>query len=120
VIDDAVAEKRITYPVLSKPVTRITNLSIINGKIFVTFREVERNIRESNICVLHAGVGPTLLSLSLGVVPIIFPRKFDLGEHLGDHQIEFSNKFNEMKKCLVAYDENELIYMINHYDEVVK
>lgn len=83
------------------------------------FEEMVENINKSNIIVLHAGIGSTLLALSLGKIPILFPRKACYNEHLDDHQIEFAKKIRTTKKLLVAFTEEELIESINSYQDLI-
>ena len=44
---------------------------------------------------------------------IIFPRRFELGEHRNDHQLATAKKFAELSNIYVAYTEAELILLLN-------
>ena len=87
---------------------------------FFDFDQMMTRIKEADIVVTHAGVGSTILSLNLGKIPIIFPRRSDLGEHLDDHQIEFAKKMEGINRVIVAYDEVQLIEKINNYHKILR
>jgi len=84
---------------------------------FLSFKAMEEYIRRADIVVAHAGVGTMLLALSLGKVPILMPRRSHLGEHLDEHQVEFSRKIESTGKVLIAYTPEDLVQKIIHYDE---
>jgi len=82
---------------------------------FMSFNDMKTNIERSEIIVSHAGVGTTILALSMGKVPIIFPRKRCFGEHLDDHQLEFAAKMSAAGKVIVAESEEDLIKKVIGY-----
>jgi UDP-N-acetylglucosamine transferase subunit ALG13 len=89
------------------------------SKRFLRFDEIIDYLKKSEIIVSHAGVGTTLLALSLGKVPILFPRQVKYHEHVDDHQKEYARKMKELRKVLVATDGSDLLSKINDYDAVV-
>ncbi|MFQ6082956.1 MAG: glycosyltransferase [Candidatus Aminicenantia bacterium] len=86
---------------------------------FLEFDEIIKFVERSEIIVSHAGVGTTLLCLSLGKIPILFPRQSKFAEHVDNHQVDFAKKMEEQGKALVAYDEKDLIFKISHYKSLV-
>ena len=86
---------------------------------FMGFDEVVDRMREADIIVSHAGVGTTFLCLEMGKVPILFPRRACFREHVDDHQVLFARKMGEQGKALVADSEDDLIFLIGHYAELV-
>ncbi|MEW6102050.1 MAG: glycosyltransferase [Candidatus Omnitrophota bacterium] len=86
---------------------------------FLDFNEMVENIKRADIVIAHAGVGSTLLTLSLGKVPVIFPRQRKFREHVDDHQLEFAKKMDETGKVIVAYGPEELIEKINNYNKLL-
>jgi len=87
---------------------------------FLGFDELVVRIKEADIVISHAGVGTTLLCLTLGKTPILFPRQSRFHEHVDDHQIQFARKMESQGKALVAYDEDDLFDKISHYASFVK
>jgi len=76
-------------------------------------------IQSADIVVAEAGEDIVLLSLMLGKVPIVLPRRKAEGEHVDDHQCEFAQKLEELHQALVVYAEYELQEVINSYTERV-
>ncbi|MBA3867343.1 MAG: hypothetical protein H0X42_13545 [Solirubrobacterales bacterium] len=46
--------------------------------------------READVVITHAGVGSILCARSEGHVPLVVPRRHDLGEHVDEHQAELT------------------------------
>jgi UDP-N-acetylglucosamine transferase subunit ALG13 len=85
---------------------------------FLTFGEMIAHISSADIVVAHAGVGTTLLCLSLDKIPIILPRQKAMSEHLDNHQIEFSRQMEKERKVIVAHDEQHLLAAIKSYNRL--
>lgn len=88
---------------------------------FLPLDEMAAFIQKADIVVTHAGVGSTLLCLSFGKIPILFPRKQQHGlvEHVDNHQLEFARQMDRQQKLLVAYDEQDLINKIKNYKRLI-
>jgi UDP-N-acetylglucosamine transferase subunit ALG13 len=82
---------------------------------FLGVEQMVENIRAARIVVAHAGVGTALLSLSLGKVPILFPRMAKYGEVVDDHQWQFVRLMDRNGKAIGAYDEDDLVEKIDSY-----
>ncbi|MGI8660160.1 MAG: glycosyltransferase, partial [Thermoleophilaceae bacterium] len=57
---------------------------------FMPFDEMLARFREADVVVTHAGVGSILCATREGHVPLVVPRRADLGEHVDDHQLELT------------------------------
>jgi UDP-N-acetylglucosamine transferase subunit ALG13 len=90
------------------------------SKSLLRFDEIIELAEKSEIIISHAGVGTTLLCLSLGKIPVLFPRQSRFGEQVDDHQIDFSKKMEEKGKVFVAYDEENLFYKISNYQSLLR
>ena len=88
-------------------------------KSFLGFNEMINLVKKSEIVVAHAGVGSTLLCLSLGKIPLLFPRQSRFGEQIDNHQLDFARKMEEQAKVLAAYDKRELIYKVCNYESLI-
>jgi len=119
VIDEAVIGGRVGNDVFAQVGCCQYRPRSIAYKEFISFGNMVENIKKADIVVCHAGVGSTILSLNLGKVPIIFPRKHELGEHLDNHQMEFAKKMESTQKTIVAYNEEDLIFKINDYHKIL-
>jgi len=83
------------------------------------FDEMKRTIQASDIIVSHAGVGTVLFCLDQGKIPILFPRRAHLGEHVDDHQYVFAEKLARLKIAPAAFGEEVLIRMIQNYSQIL-
>lgn len=84
-------------------------------KTFLPFDELVDVIKKSEIVISHAAEGTLLLCISLGKIPILFPRNPNLGEHLDAHQIDSAQRFNSSGWALIVYSEEQLIEAIKNY-----
>jgi UDP-N-acetylglucosamine transferase subunit ALG13 len=50
--------------------------------------ELAAAIGNSDVAVIHAGVGLSLLALANGRCPVVVPRRRARGEHIDDHQVQ--------------------------------
>jgi len=118
-IDKGVSEKLISAPLLIQTGHSSYQPRCCPSKRFLRLDEIIDYLKKSEIIVSHAGVGTTLLALSLGKIPILFPRQVKYHEHVDDHQKEYARKMKELRKVLVATDESDLLSKINDYDSIV-
>jgi len=87
---------------------------------FVEFGRQIEFLKTARVIVTHAGVGSFLMCVSLGKVPILFPRLHRYREHLDDHQLEFAKRIDSERSAIVAYNEHELLMAIRHYGRLVR
>lgn len=69
---------------------------------FMGMEEFARHIKTAELLILHAGAGSVIHAIEAGKRPVVMPRRADLGEHVNDHQIEFSRALAEAGKVVVA------------------
>ncbi len=84
----------------------------------ISFKKMICMINQAKIVVSHAGVGSTILCLSLGKIPIIISRRSELGEHVDNHQVEFAERMDDIGNVIVA-NNGDLIEKINNYKEII-
>lgn len=119
-IDQAVENKEIQTDVFAQTGACLYTPKFYRHEKYLPFSQMSDYIQKADVIVMHAGVGSFLSCLSCGKLPILFPRKAFLKEHLDDHQMEFAGKMAEIKKALVAYEDQELIQMIKNYKSLIK
>lgn len=51
-------------------------------------------------------------------MPIVFPRRKELGEHVDNHQVDFCKRLAEDNIIPVAWQENELLDMIKNFASI--
>ena len=118
-VDTAIGSKEIHQDVWGQIGKSSYRPQWFSYKEFFEFDQMKKVIQEAQIVISHAGVGSTLLCLTLGKIPILFPRQKAFGEHLDDHQMEFAKRIEISGKVLVAYNEKDLIYKISHYQHLI-
>lgn len=75
---------------------------------FLSFDELRDAVRQTDLVIAHGGVGSVLLALEEGKIPLVIPRRRDLGEHVDNHQIEFVKRMEGEGRVMAAYDTREL------------
>jgi UDP-N-acetylglucosamine transferase subunit ALG13 len=58
--------------------------------------------------ITHAGVGSIICASREGHVPLVVPRRHDLGEHVDDHQAELTRALAERGSVVAVWDVDEL------------
>lgn len=75
--------------------------------------EADKMFREATLIVSHAGVGSILSALKYKKPILILPRRASLGEHRNEHQLATAKWVGSRSGINVAWDENELIEVLN-------
>ena len=60
------------------------------AEAFLPFDEMLECFRAADKVITHAGVGSVICATREGHVPLVVPRRHDLGEHVDDHQAELT------------------------------
>lgn len=74
---------------------------------YLSYEEMNRYLNEARIVITHGGGGTIFKALNLGKKVIVVPRICKYGEHINDHQIEFSNYLEKENYCCVVYNYEE-------------
>lgn len=61
------------------------------------YDEMINKTKEASIVITHGGPGSIMLALSMGKIPIVFPRNPEYEEHVDNHQILFTKKIRGRK-----------------------
>ncbi|MGK7221901.1 glycosyltransferase [Kocuria flava] len=72
------------------------------GSSSLTAAEIDERIDWADVVVSHAGTGSALSSLRRGKLPVLIPRRFDMHEHIDDHQSDLANFLNDRGLALVT------------------
>lgn len=78
--------------------------------------EFTRQLQVSTAIVAHAGTGSILNALENGKPILVLPRQAALRETRNDHQIATAQRFLELGKVVVAFDEKELPEKLDQID----
>ena len=75
---------------------------------FMEMDEFDRNVRDADLVILHAGAGSVIHAVSAGKVPVIMARRAVNGEHVNDHQVEFAQALSKLGKVIVVNDPDDI------------
>ena len=79
---------------LTEPVFIQTGYSTYEPKhcehsAFVPFRQMRARMAEADVVITHGGPSSFIEAMAAGKVPVVVPRRGDLGEHVNNHQADF-------------------------------
>jgi UDP-N-acetylglucosamine transferase subunit ALG13 len=74
----------------------------------VSQTEMLERYRAATVVITQGGPGGILDAASVGLLPIVVPRRPDLGEHVDGHQIAFADFMARSGQILLAQSEQEL------------
>jgi UDP-N-acetylglucosamine transferase subunit ALG13 len=75
---------------------------------YMPFERVLECLEGAEKVITHAGVGSILLASRVGHLPLVVPRRADLGEHVDDHQSELTRALGESGAVLPVWEVAEL------------
>lgn len=75
---------------------------------FLEMDAFERLVGEAELVIVHAGAGSAIQAIQAGRIPVVMPRRAELGEHVDDHQLEFAHELAQLGKAVVATNTLEL------------
>jgi UDP-N-acetylglucosamine transferase subunit ALG13 len=70
--------------------------------------EFEALVERADLVVSHAGIGTILTTQRFATPIVLFPRRFDHGEHRNDHQVATARNLAGRAGALIALDETQL------------
>jgi UDP-N-acetylglucosamine transferase subunit ALG13 len=77
---------------------------VARAEPYMPFERVLAYTREAETVITHAGVGSILCARREGHVPIVVPRRHDLGEHVDDHQAELTRALEPHGGIVALWD----------------
>lgn len=77
----------------------------------ISFDEMNKLMRTSDIIITHGGPATFMSAVSNGKRTIVVPRQEKYGEHVNDHQVDFSRKVN---------DKYHLFYLLEDVNNIQK
>lgn len=80
---------------------------------FVPAPEMRSRMEAADVVVTHGGPSSFIEAMAAGKVPVVVPRRADLGEHVNNHQVNFVRKVAERKRGIVpVFDTKDLALAI--------
>jgi UDP-N-acetylglucosamine transferase subunit ALG13 len=75
---------------------------------YVAFADLQEWVSESRLVICHAGIGSVAMCLSIGLHPIVVPRRKRLRECIDEHQLAFGHRLAELGLATVIEDVSSL------------
>lgn len=85
---------------------------------FLENNDFEKNAKETQAIVSHAGTGTIITALRLNKPILVMPRRVELKETRNDHQYATAKKFFEFGYIEIAFDEQELFRKLDEIDSL--
>jgi len=96
---------------------------VAEGHQLLPVGELRELTAEASVVVCHGGPGTIMGVREAGIVPIVVPRRSDLGEHVDDHQVRFAARMSMAGTIHLARDEASFDAMVAralHGDEAFR
>lgn len=78
------------------------------AEAFMPFDAMLESFRKADKVITHAGVGSILCATREGHLPLVVPRRTDLGEHVDDHQVELTRALEERGRVIAVWEVENL------------
>lgn len=76
-------------------------------------------VDNARLIITHGGPSSYFMSLKVGKVPIVVPRKAEFNEHVNDHQVAYCREVEKRQGNIIVIEEiDELGRVLDHYDEI--
>ena len=75
---------------------------------FMDMEAFKQQVGKADLLIFHAGAGSVIHAVRAGKVPVLMPRRVELGEHVDNHQVEFARELAATNKVVVCEDASQL------------
>jgi UDP-N-acetylglucosamine transferase subunit ALG13 len=79
------------------------------GSQWLDAKRLDAMLDDADVIVSHGGPASIAAAWSRGLLPIVVPRLSQLGEHIDDHQLDFSLKMAELGRIRLAQTSAEFV-----------
>lgn len=88
---------------------------------YYSYQQMIQNVNEARIVITHGGPSSFIMPLQIGKIPIVVPRQKQFGEHINDHQVNFTREVAKRTGSIIVVSDIELLgKTINNYPEIIK
>ena len=83
---------------------------------WIPYQDMKQYVEQARIIITHGGPSSFIMSLQVGKIPIVVPRKKKFGEHVNDHQVSFSKMVAEHQKNIIVVEDIKQLKenIVNH------
>lgn len=87
---------------------------------WIPYREMVQNVADARIVITHGGPASFIMPLQMGKTPIVVPRQHQFGEHVNDHQVEFTRNVAQRMGTIIPVEDIETLGgVLADYDRIV-
>ncbi len=83
----------------------------------ISSQQMEQYSKDARIIITHGGPGSIMLALVNNKRPIVVPRQKQFGEHVNDHQVDFTKHLEKEGTIIPVYDIDTLAKCISNYND---
>ena len=84
------------------------------------YQKMQQLVGEARIVITHGGPSSFFMPLTMGKIPVVFPRQEQFSEHVNDHQLRFCRQLKQRGgSILLAEDEQQLKGILDNYDALI-
>ena len=76
---------------------------------YLTYSEMKDALEAAAVVVSHGGPGTIMMTLAAGKIPIVVPRRADIGEHVDNHQVAFARRVADMRTICLAEEYDQFL-----------
>ena len=88
-------------------------------KLF-SYEEMVGYVSKARIAITHGGPSSFIMPLQIGKIPIVVPRQKKFGEHVNNHQLEFTKAVFEKQKSIIVIETiSDLKKVICNYESII-
>ena len=86
----------------------------------IPYQQMVKNVEDARIVITHGGPASFIMPLQIGKIPIVVPRQHQFGEHVNDHQVEFTRNVAERMGTIIPVEDiNNLGDTITNYEQII-
>lgn len=91
-----------------------------HSKLF-SYQLMIKNVSDARIVITHGGPSSFIMPMQIGKIPIVVPRLKQFGEHVNNHQLEFSKAVEERQGNIIVVENiDEIGNIIGSYNDIVE
>ncbi len=84
------------------------------------YQEMVEFVNEARLVITHGAPSSFIMSLQIGKIPVVVPRRKEFDEHVNNHQLDFCRIVKERQGNIILVEEiEELGEIITDYDRMI-
>ncbi len=84
------------------------------------YQELVAMYEKARIVITHGGPSSFIMSIQMGKIPIVVPRRREHGEHVNNHQVDFCKVVKERNDNIILVEETcQINQIIENYDSII-